>query len=365
MNGSIVLSVLLAKEARRRFALVVAATLLSLVAVELGMRIVGSPSGPPGLRGLHQARPDTEWLYGLRPGAHVRLEVPAPVDYQINADGWRGRLHPRTKPAGAFRIVVLGDSVAFGYGVAAEAAFPEKLEQLAAQQAPDARIEVLNLGVGGYNPYNEAALFADVGADYQPDLVLVQFCINDLNDPTLHFDASTQLALRELPALAFPNPATRRTDETSSDWCSKSRLCDWISSRTESEFDREQWLEAFAPRDRPGDEVEWRWLAGRYGEIARQASRIGARMAVVGLPYPAQLEGPADANLQRRLAAIGDSGGWETIDLLPTFRAADRTGLFLDLWHPTELGHQLAAQHILDALACDGLLPDSVVCPAG
>jgi hypothetical protein len=123
------------------------------------------------------------------------------------------------------------------------------------------------------------------------------------------------------------------------------------------------WLEAFAPRDRDRNEVEWRWLAARYDEIAEQAARIGAHMTVVALPYPAQLDGQADANLQRRLAAIGRSGGWETIDLLPPFLAAGDTELFLDLWHPTKLGHRLAAQHILDTLACDNLLPTALACP--
>ena len=40
--------------------------------------------------------------------------------------------------------------------------------------------------------------------------MLVQFCINDLNDPTFHFDASTVRALGELPEKAFPDPEARR-----------------------------------------------------------------------------------------------------------------------------------------------------------
>jgi len=348
---AVVFSWLLARESRIRIALVLVATLFSIAAAELGLRVVEGGSNSEGLRGLHVAHPDAKWLYGLRPGAHVHLEEPAAVDYEINADGWRGARHPRVKPAGAFRIVVLGDSVAFGYGVSAQASFPAQLEQLAMRRVPSTHLEVLNLGVGGYNPYNEAALFEDVGAALAPDLVLVQFCINDLNDPTLHFDASTQLALPELPELAFPNPATRRG---SGAWCSKSRLCEWIWSRTTG--DREL-VEAFAPRDRPGDDVEWRWLADRYREIADEASQLGARMAVVGMPYRAQIEGQADANLQRRLQAIGDAGGWATIDLLPAFRAAAGPGLFLDLWHPTGRGHRIAAERIFDTLACDGLLP--------
>ena len=103
--------------------------------------------------------------------------------------------------------------VAFGYGVEMQQTFPKRMEaQLEARRstartAGATHIEVLNLGVSGYNPYTEAALLADVGPSYQPDLVLVQFCINDLNDPTLHFNVQARLHMGTIPDAAYPEPS--------------------------------------------------------------------------------------------------------------------------------------------------------------
>jgi hypothetical protein len=160
-----------------------------LAAAELALRVL--PMTPASdVRGLHELRPDRPWLYGMRPGAEMR--GPGGVRYQVNADGFRDHTYTRPKPGGTFRIVVLGHSVAFGWGVALEDTYPKLLEARLATLAPGKRLEVLNLGVSGYNAYTEAALFRDVGVGYQPDLVMVEFGINDLNDPTLHFDAQTR-----------------------------------------------------------------------------------------------------------------------------------------------------------------------------
>ena len=80
------------------------------------------------LRGLHVARPDRPWLYGLRPGADLRLREPREVRYRINADGFRDRIRSRPKPDGVFRILALGDSVTFGYGVEEDETYPMRLE---------------------------------------------------------------------------------------------------------------------------------------------------------------------------------------------------------------------------------------------
>ena len=72
-------------------------------------------------------------------------------------------------------------------------------------------MEILNLAVSGYNPYNQGELLRDLGLAYEPDLVLAQFCINDLNDPTLHFDTQTRLRLGSIPDPPFPDPPLRRS----------------------------------------------------------------------------------------------------------------------------------------------------------
>jgi lysophospholipase L1-like esterase len=338
---------------------------VGLAALELPLRAWEMARDAGDLRGLHVTRPDRPWLYGLRPGADLRLTEPREVRYRINSVGFRDREHARRKSGADFRIVVLGDSVTFGYGVAEDETYPKRLEALLARRAPRSRAEVLNFGVGGYNAYNEAMLFADLGPAYEPDLVLVQFCINDLNDPTLHFDRQTRLELGSLPDAAFPNPALRFASAAPRSpavrLCRRLRICALIHDRLQDFEPRAAaaaWAAALAPRDGPEHVTEWNWLRARYREIAQVASRNGAQLVVLAFPFAAQLEDPTRRGAQVQLDQMGRQEGWDTIDLLPAFQEGTRSQrLFTDAWHPTAAGHRLAAQVVARELACRGLLP--------
>jgi len=359
-----------------RTGLVVLGVVTALALAELALRLWLPPPPVMDLRGLHEFRPDKSWLYGLRPGAEGRVSATGDVLYRINADGFRGPRHARPAPADRVRVVVLGDSVAFGYAVEEASTFPRLLEARLAALFPQAGFEFVNLGVGGYNAWNELELLRDVGIGYQPDLVLVQFCINDLNDPTLHFDAQTRLALDAIPDAAFPDPSRRRgsqhAESSARVWCARSRLCTLVHERWlpahEPEFDE-------AARRAAGDPVEsahapeWRWLEARYREMAAVAARAGAGFAVLAFPYRAQLEGRGPHPVEERLLALARRNGWTVVDPLPAFRAARAGGtpLFVDWWHPSAAGHRIAAAETLRTLACAGALGEAArsACPAG
>jgi hypothetical protein len=107
----------------------------------------------------------------------------AGVPVRINSLGFRDRReYPIDKPPGAFRILVLGDSVTFGHGAIYEATYPYLLEQRLRQWRPDIEWQVWNLGVPGYNTSQELAYLQRVGPVYRPDLVIVGFFENDLQD---------------------------------------------------------------------------------------------------------------------------------------------------------------------------------------
>lgn len=338
-----------------RTLLVAAGLATGVLLVEVGLRAFGSTGGG-GLRGLHQVEPDAPWLYRGLPGAEARARATGDVLYRINADGFRDIARERARSGDALRIGVLGDSIAFGYGVEVGDRFTEQLEAELRRLSGRA-VEVLNFGVAGYNAYNEAALFIGLLADYELDLVLVQFCVNDLNDPTLHFDAQTRLALGELPEAAFPNPATRgRVEPSRRAWLERCplRLCGVLlrafPKATEPPDNAAQIL-SMAPRDL-ADAAERAWLERRYASIAEAAAARGAGFGVVVFPFEAQLETAGDARLQREIRALARSRGWLVFDLLPGFRAAAAGGpLFLDHWHPSARGHAVAAAALAAELA--------------
>ncbi len=349
---------------RERLALVLFGSILALLVAEGVLRLLPERHPRGALRQLHELRTDRAWLYGLRPGARAALEASGDLVYEINEDGFRGPRYPLEKPPGVFRVVVLGDSLAFGFGVNESDTFVRQLETRLAARGPT---QVLNFGVGGYNPYNEAALFADLGVRYRPDLVLVQFCINDLNDPTLHFDAHTRLHLGTIPAEAYPDPSVRRTHVSLVTRllrpCRSLALCArlddaWLAAHGPP-VDAAAFRASTFPRDLSDRQVR-RWIADRYGEIARQAARIDAQFAVVVFPFRAQITKGVPARFQAQLAALGEAQRWQVINLLPAFRAAVANGvepLFLDLWHLTHDGHRVAADAIVAKLDRRRLLP--------
>jgi hypothetical protein len=340
-------------------------TVVALALGEVAIRILAPDRSASELRGLHRFRPDLPWIYELRPGAEGRLGETGDALYRINADGLRGSIYARPKPPGVLRVVLMGDSVSFGYGVEEAEAYPQRLERMLSELVPDAQVEVVNLGVGGYNAFNEAELLKIVGLSYEPDLVLVQFCINDLNDPTVHFDAQTRLALSAVPDEAFPDPTRRRgsvyAPSRALAACRLSKLCAtahdlWLAARA-PEFD-DRTLRDATELVEAGDRPEWQWLETRYVEMARAAESAGAGFAILAFPYPSQLAGSGPHPVQRRLVELGARHGWPVIDPLPAFRAARAPGapLFMDWWHPTAAGHRVAASETARGLACGGQL---------
>lgn len=107
----------------------------------------------------------------------------AGVPVHVNALGFRdNREYQIAKPPGAFRILVLGDSVTFGHGTLFETTYPYLLEQRLKSWRPQTNWQVWNLGVPGYNTGQELSLLNAIGPRYQPDLVVIGFYPNDLSN---------------------------------------------------------------------------------------------------------------------------------------------------------------------------------------
>lgn len=86
------------------------------------------------------------------------------------------------KPPASRRILVVGDSFTFGYGVQQDETFSAELQKLLDPGLR--RIEVINAGfAGGFTMDTEYLFTREVGAKWRPDLVLVGVGLsNDLDD---------------------------------------------------------------------------------------------------------------------------------------------------------------------------------------
>jgi len=169
------------------FALVlleIAARALSAFAHGNLEELAGAPSLPPGtelrLGDLLRLNPDDRIVYELRPGLRGRF---LGREIAINSLGMRSPERAIEKPPRVFRIVGLGDSVMFGWGVAAEDSYPSILERSLAERFPDRRFEVWNLAVPGYDAVQEVESFAKQIDRLDPDLVVIGWVGNDMDLP--------------------------------------------------------------------------------------------------------------------------------------------------------------------------------------
>ena len=97
------------------------------------------------------------------------------VMVNINSDGLRDKEYPIRRD-NKYRIIFLGDSLTFGWGVNKEDTFEEILEKNLNSLYPT---EIINLGIGNYNTVQEVNLFKEKGIKYKPDKVVLFYFIND------------------------------------------------------------------------------------------------------------------------------------------------------------------------------------------
>jgi acetyltransferase AlgX (SGNH hydrolase-like protein) len=114
-----------------------------------------------------------------RPNATYRHVTPEfSVDLHTNSQGFRvSEAHEEytVRPsADTYRILLLGPSFAFGWGVDFEDTFGYQLQQFIAERgiAQKKRVEVLNHGVPALPAANQLEWFQQVGKNYSPDLVI-------------------------------------------------------------------------------------------------------------------------------------------------------------------------------------------------
>jgi lysophospholipase L1-like esterase len=280
----------------------------------------------------------------------------------VNAAGFRSRTQTALpKPPGRYRIAVLGDSVTIGMGVADDESFSARTEQLLRQRFPGKDLDVVNLGIPGYDTRQEVGLLRRNVAQLQPDLVLVGFYSNDVPDVL-----EGEVTPSGTPIAAGQQHAGQilHMDSTSPSFADrylrKSRII-FIAGRT---FNRAR---GAGESGMARLTIELDMVQGkRSAQIDRAWSRIGMQLealqalarsngfngAIVALPPRELVSGqfPGSPYLSQ-LHAVADPVGFPVIDPIPamTAKRTSKDDLYIpyDRNHPNAQGHLAIAEAIV------------------
>lgn len=277
--------------------------------------------------------------YELAPNWHGSVET--------DARGLRSRAPDAEPPR--YKVLLIGDSVTFGSGVRYEDAFGSKLETML-NRGLGRSVAVWNAGVPGYNTTQEELALRHMGPLVQPDLVLVQVCMNDyMAAPVLtpgktldatHMEGGGGFSLVQLlyRSRVFVLVKEKLKDQ---------------EKRAPERFPK--WMHYISHlKNKPG----WAQVKESLVKMKADADSLHARLVVVVFPVEEQLRIP-DHSLQDDLGTFLELHGIAMLDLFPAFKAHWPKGLYVDYWeqthqvdklHPNARGHELAAKTIASTL---------------
>jgi lysophospholipase L1-like esterase len=330
-------------------ALLVAAVLLTLAVLETAFRLARVPVGTVQINRATVRRSANPHLrFELRPGAMAAAEV----DYRINAAGLRGREVEEAKPAGVTRVAVLGDSIAFGYWVAEEDAFPRQLEGLLGAGRPEERVEVLNFGVPGYNLDQSLEMLRSCALRFAPDAVVLALCLNDLEGiQSYEYGLTVDRSARRESLVG------RVADVL----LQHSRLFAWIEYRLAEREARRAFVRTRNPMPGPLYEEavaqQERALRARFDTLAVLLREGGGAPGLVAVfpTFGERFDRYPHRELHQAALAAARGAGLQAVDLLDCFSAYDFRAARVDVVHPSPLGHRVAAHAITEALCAAGL----------
>jgi hypothetical protein len=347
-----------------KLALVLFGCVLALGLCELAVRVLHlGPDTNVVFADNYRLSADPRLAYELVPGS-------ADGSARISSAGLRDREYALAKPPGVFRIVVIGDSIAYGFGIPQGDALAKQLEDLlqSYRAVQPLRIEVLNLGVSGYNIDQIVENLRTRGLRWQPDLIVYAFCLNDPQADSFELDS--------LKAKLSPAASSYRTAllQGGRRLLARSRLLLLV---------RFAWQNVSAPQRTAATPQDEQWQALRAGAYADYFSRLytGAALArlqrgvallrgishdagvpLVSVVFPlfVDLGQYRLAPLHAALSELFRGAQLRSYDLLPLYTTMFRMhgpSFVLNALHPNALGVRLAALYMIRAWLRDGVLP--------
>ena len=259
-------------------------------------------------------------------------------ELHVHDQDWFRRVEPfPAKNPGRARIIVLGDSLTYGYGVSVNAAYPAVLEERLGRTHS---VEVLNLGVPGANSEQVHEIARQQLPRLQPDVVVYGICQNDF----IPKDAEQESLDTGLP-IPVPEALRRLLVENTR------------TGRLVQDRGRQLLMRLGLRKDFMDDVLEE--LEGNRARFATDLAALNGFVAESGLPPLVTLvldQRPSEGTRSQEVTRIAEEAATDAGALvIPTgdyYREHHGKWMRVSPWeaHPSEEAHGLFADLLAEAL---------------
>lgn len=290
----------------------------------------------------------TKEVVGFRRVGGLRIEGKGPA-FITNDDGFRDRPFRDLAASGKLRIAFLGDSVTEGFAAAAADRFSDLV-------GARSGFVSMNFAVTGHSTADEFVVLQTHVLRYQPTVVFVQICSNDLerNDKKLRILDGEPLSKAILLGSTRKEPTGPELKhflrQNSALYLALAERYNTLKLRAGGTNDILDSVTSLGTRDWTSTFV----LLGRMAELVRRA---GAALVVSYLPLDVEVQAGGDSAGYHMTRLFLD---WCTtnpsitcLDVTGPMRRERKRGLHFDDCHLSVAGHQVVAEQIVGLLERD------------
>ncbi len=349
--------------------LVCASLVVAGVIAEILLRISDHPLSKPYADYVAWYEPSDVYGHQLVPNFEGIGPLNLPVT--INSHGFRDGEHAWEKESGTIRILGLGDSFTFGWGVSFEQTFLKQLEKLL-QQRTGKPVETINAGVPGWGLNQYYLYLKKAGIRYAPNVVVLAYFTDDLSGPIREAIPANE---QYRGGLRFKGGALHHF-----------RLYNFVKSLSDRIREKNRTKRVPYLHDQDARRAEWskrsnylmtegsqgnggayeRLLFDYLARLKQAAEDHGAELVVMYIPDIAQLYHPEVQHINRVLAKLTAAQHIPFVDMTPRFEQAPDFSTYY-LWprdpHTNAAGHLEMAKALTD-LICRFVRTVSVSCKA-
>lgn len=251
------------------------------------------------------------------------------VKVETNSKGQRDREIPYERTPGVLRIAMVGDSLTEGWGVPFESTFSKRIERLYAKTGTTA--EVVNLGVGNWNTAQEVQYFLTKGYKYNPDIVVLNYFVNDAEPTPAKYEELSWLLRRCYSCVFF-----------------KGRLDTLLRQITT----RQNWADYYLGLYDGGKSDSWLAAKAAIRQLADYCKKNNIKLLIAHLPELHDVQNYRFGAVTELVRQAANENNVPFVDLLPNLQYQASS----DLWvtppdpHPNAFANQLIATGLFNAL---------------